>query len=95
MSSLLRLGMYALLVLGVVGSLYAGYRVWRHSIWVEGRDAALVAVARQNQRAAEAATRVRTSTDRCFDEGGSWDVVTGTCQLGGTTPAGVSRLFTD
>lgn len=77
----------------VLAALYGGYRVWRHSVWVEGRDAALEAVARVNDAAEQAAEQVALTTDQCFDRGGSWDVTTGKCDLGPATPAGVRSLF--
>lgn len=93
--SLMRLGVYALIAVVGVGSIYTGYRVWRHSVWVEGRDAALAAVEKVNTQAATAARQVELSTDACFDQGGTWDVSTGRCDLGSTTLHGVSSLFGD
>lgn len=91
--SLMRLGIYAAIAVVALGSLYTGYRVWRHQIWVEGRDAALEEVSEVNQQARQAAQRVKRTIDQCFDEGGGWDVVTGTCTLDGTTPSGIRSLF--
>lgn len=93
--SLLRLGIYAAVALGLVATAYTGYRVWRHSVWVEGRDAALEAVAKVNAEAKQAADRVQMTTDQCFDNGGTWDVVTGKCDLGGVSPSGVRSLFSN
>lgn len=91
--TLTKLGIYAVLIVVALGAIYGGYRVWRHGVWVEGRDAALEAVARQNDVAAKAAEKVVLTTDQCFDSGGSWNVSTGKCDLGGATPSGVSSLF--
>lgn len=91
--SLFRLAIYAALVLGVLGGAYTGYRVWRHQVWVEGRDAALAAVAKVNADAKKAADRVEFTIDVCFDRGGSWNVSTGKCDVGGASPAGISSLF--
>jgi hypothetical protein len=68
-----------LAALALLAALYSGYRVYRHHVWVEGRDAALAAVKAQNGVAAAAAAKVQATTDACFDKGGSWDVSTGTC----------------
>ena len=79
--SVLRLGIYAAVALGLVAGLYTGYRVWRGQIWKEGRDAALAAVAAQNGAAANAAKIVEVTSDLCFDKGGTWSVITGECDL--------------
>lgn len=91
--SLIRLAIYAAVVLGVLGGAYTGYRIWRHQIWLEGRNAALEAVAKVNAEAKQAADRVEFNIDSCFDRGGAWNVSTGKCDLGGATPSGISSLF--
>lgn len=68
-------------VSGIVLTLLGGYRIWRHGVWAEGRDAAIAAVKVQDARAVKAANDVIRTSDECFArEGWWWNVITGKCE---------------
>lgn len=46
-----------------------------------GWDSAIHAIEKQNSVAADAARRAQRSVDQCYDEGGTWSTITGTCTL--------------
>ncbi|MEJ8571210.1 hypothetical protein [Microbaculum marinum] len=64
-----------ILLLAVAG-FYLDHRAYRR-----GFDTAMSAVAAQNARAADVARRAIGDVDTCFDQGGRWNVETGTCDL--------------
>lgn len=77
--SWVRIGVYALLILSVLGVVAKAYYSWKDHQQKIGWDNALAAVAAQNAVAKKAATDVRNKVDGCFNSGGSWNVSTGSC----------------
>lgn len=75
----LRTIIIAIVAIVVFSMAATAFYAYRESIWREGRDAALNAVAKQNEVAREAAKGVRTNIDQCFENGGDWNVATATC----------------
>lgn len=69
---------YGALALIVVGVLLG---VRQHYIDA-GWNKAMVAVKKQNDRAADAADHVQQKTDKCNESNGFWDVITQNCKLG-------------
>jgi hypothetical protein len=79
-ASLIRLAVYAAIFFGAVASLSAVYFGWRHHERMIGWNSALATVKAQNEAAKGIADRVNNAVDKCFADGGSWNVSTGKCE---------------
>jgi hypothetical protein len=78
----LRLMIYAGLALAVIT---AGVTIRNHYVNV-GWDTALEAVKKQDTNAKAAASQVQRTVDDCYNENGTWSVITGSCTLEGAKP---------
>ena len=74
-SGLLRYAIWGFLSVAVLGGLAA----YRAHVYRSGWNAALQAVAAQNEVARQAAKKVEGESDACFERGGEWDVAQGRC----------------
>jgi hypothetical protein len=66
---------YAGVVLGGLGA----FAAYRHSLINQGWDNALEAVKKQDTTAKQAASQAQKTVDDCYDHGGTWSVITGSC----------------
>lgn len=73
-----RAWLYAGIVVAVVA---AGIIVRQHYINA-GWDSALESVKKQDGTAREAASKAQMDVDRCYDAGGVWSTITGSCTVG-------------
>lgn len=64
---------------GVLAVIIIGGLMLKRSIYEQGWNDAMTAVAAQNAVAAQVAEEVQTTVDQCFDQGGTWNVTTGNC----------------
>lgn len=71
-----RLGSYAVVAVAVV----AAYATWHRHVYNAGYEAAIAAVARADQDAIERVKDGVKDLVACRTNGGTWDVVTGTCK---------------
>lgn len=68
------------IVVAAVVAFAGAYTVWHHKVYQSGYDAAIAAVARADQ---DAINRVKGGIRDlviCRQQGGTWDVVSGTCK---------------
>lgn len=63
-------------VIALIGSAYFS---WKHKIYLHGWNDAIASIAAQNDEAAQAAAKVQTNVDLCYEFDREWDVTTGTC----------------
>lgn len=82
-------GVYA----GIAGAAVATYVGWRHHQYMRGWNEALAQVAKQDAKAAQAATAVKNRVDQCYDSGGDWDGAKGICITGASGVSGGFGLF--
>lgn len=75
-----------LLVGGLVAGLPAAGLAYKAGHWIghragvkDGSAAVVASVETQNREAGEAARRVKTTVDACYDAGGTWRQESGTC----------------
>lgn len=55
--------------------------IYHRSVYNRGWSDALTSVAAQNGNAAASAARVRIGVSQCYDQGGTWNVRIGACDL--------------
>jgi hypothetical protein len=67
-------------VLGLLALLYGSYKLWEHRIYRSGWDAAIAAVAAQDQEAVDAANKAGARIAECRASGGVWRASTGQCE---------------
>ncbi|MDQ2079472.1 hypothetical protein RA307_04695 [Xanthobacteraceae bacterium Astr-EGSB] len=67
-------------VLGVAAVVAGAYGAWHHHVYRSGYDAAIAAVARQDQEAINAARQGRDRYRSCLTSGGLWDTTSGQCR---------------
>lgn len=72
-----------LLGLGLAGGIVATYSIWHHQVYQsghdDGRQAAINAIAAEDNATVERATRQRGVYLLCRDGGGRWDQSAGRC----------------
>lgn len=70
------------LAIGAVAlALAAGaYTLWHHHVYRQGYDAAIAAIAAQDQEAIHAADQIRLGVRNCVNGGGVWDAEGGQCR---------------
>jgi ABC-type amino acid transport system permease subunit len=77
------LGPQYLFKLGAIAAglvaLVIAYGIWHHHVYMEGWNAAINAVARQDAKAIAAAKAGRDAFNKCRDSGLRWDQSTGQC----------------
>lgn len=79
LSPLIRLGIYAAIAAGLLGTATATYFGWRHHERMIGWNNAIEYVKTKNADAKKAADQTINEVDQCFTTGGSWNVSTGKC----------------
>lgn len=91
--SLMRLGIYVVVVLAVMGILTATYFAWRHQQRMIGWNGAIEWVKQQNAEAKRAADNAISQLDQCDARGGNWNVSTGKCDDATAGTVGGLRFF--
>lgn len=67
-----------LIIGGIILALFAlgKYNSYQQRI---GFDKAVEAISKENKIAEKAAEKVKRNVDQCYDDGGEWDVKSGSC----------------
>lgn len=79
MSELVKWGIIAATVLGIIGGSYAGYKYWEHKIYQQGWNAHVVYVKQKNEEAKNAAKAAIKKPRACRASGGTWSQSRGVC----------------
>jgi hypothetical protein len=66
---------------GIAIAVFTGAVALRQHYVNAGWDSALEAVKKQDATAKEAASKAQRTVDGCYDAGGTWSVITGSCAL--------------
>ena len=77
--SWLKLGIYAAMIVAVLGTATAIYFSWQHKQRMIGWNGAIEWVKQQNAAAKRTADNAVAQLDACEANGGTWNVSTGKC----------------
>jgi hypothetical protein len=69
----------AALIITAATTVVATYKIWEYRVYRRGYDAAIAAIAAQDERAINAAKQGRDRYRTCVESGGVWDVTRGSC----------------
>ncbi len=68
------------IIVGAAAAVLAAYKIWEYRVYHRGYDAAIAAIAAQDERAINAAKAGRDRYRTCVESGSVWDVTSGECQ---------------
>jgi uncharacterized membrane protein YdbT with pleckstrin-like domain len=73
--SRIRLFLWTVVVVIVAAAVWQGYSL----VWRRGWNSAMTTISKVNEAAALIARETQTTVDGCWDNGGEWNVSTGSC----------------
>lgn len=67
-------------ILGIaITAIVGAYSYWHHTVYQRGYNAAIYAIATKDKEAINAANKISSEVDRCYDSNRSWDAINGVC----------------